>query len=145
MEQNQKILIGCGGVGCLGLIFIAIAAGAFYFYYASSPFLSSGNRNTPTYKTSDVSSNSNTTETVSNMSDDDKHKLFQAAGITGDAELINRVLKKLGLMREDGTTTPEYSAFISAHGPWARRNIGFINQYRSRERARQYVMDHIND
>ena len=146
MENNQKILIGCGGAGCLGLLFLCVAAGAFYYYYARSPLATSGNSNTSTYNSSNGSrSNSNTAVTTSTMSEDDKHKLFQAAGVTGDGELITRVLKKLGFMRADGTTTPEYTTFINTHGNWATHNIAFINQYRTPERARQYVMDHIND
>ena len=31
------------------------------------------------------------------MSDDDKHKLFQAATASGDHELVDKVMKKIGL------------------------------------------------
>src|SRR5947209_20248701 len=115
MTDNQKILIGCGGLGCVGLICILLAVGA-YFYLIGKTVTrtySTGNYNSSTYNSADgTRPGSNSTSSASNMSDDDKHKLFQAAGITQDGELITRVLKKLGFMREDGTTTPEYNTFI---------------------------------
>ena len=49
------------------------------------------------------------------MSDDDKHKLYQAAGMTGDAELIRRVSVKIGLMDEDFTPGDNYQAFVEEH------------------------------
>ena len=32
MNRNQKIALGCGGAGCLGLIVVAVAAGLVYYY-----------------------------------------------------------------------------------------------------------------
>ena len=48
------------------------------------------------------------------MSDDDKHKLYQAAGMTGDAEVVRRVSVKIGLMNEDYTPGANYEKFVQA-------------------------------
>jgi hypothetical protein len=78
------------------------------------------------------------------MSDDDKHKLYQAAGTTGDAELIRRVSIKIGLMDEDYTPGDNYSAFLSEHFEWATRNTAFIQSIGTPEKARAYVNEHMD-
>src|SRR3569832_1241796 len=115
MTKNQKIALGCGGAGCLGLIVVAIAGGLIYFFMSRSParrsynykYNVSTNRNSNSNTNSDLpsninsnsnSSNSNSSSSASSMSDDDKHKLYQAAGMTGDAELIRRVSFLFGLL-----------------------------------------------
>ncbi|HEY3580605.1 MAG TPA: hypothetical protein VGK82_08675, partial [Pyrinomonadaceae bacterium] len=45
MTKNQKIALGCGGAGCLGLIVVAIAGAAVYFLVYSRPAVRSVNRN----------------------------------------------------------------------------------------------------
>ena len=79
------------------------------------------------------------------MSDDDRHKLFQAAGMTKDTELIQRVLKKIGLMRADGTTGDENTQFAKDHFAWAMKNLQFITSVNTPEKARAYVEEHIDD
>jgi hypothetical protein len=79
------------------------------------------------------------------MSDDDKHKLFQAAGGTGDAELMQRVLRKLGFVETDGSQTAEYADFLKNHLVWAIKNREFIQSISTPEKARAYVEAHIND
>ena len=94
MNRNQMIAAGCGGAGCLGLIFVAIVGAVIYFVW---PDMMTTTRNSNyNYNTNaNVNSNSGSpaeseSETVStSMSDDDRHKLFQAAGATRDSELIN--------------------------------------------------------
>ena len=34
MTRNQKIALGCGGAGCLGLLVVAIAGGLIYYFWA---------------------------------------------------------------------------------------------------------------
>src|SRR6185369_9676775 len=119
MTKNQKIALGCGGAGCLGLIVLAIAGAAVYFLVYRQPPVrrasrnynlninlndnsANENENAPNVNASSNSSNSNSNSSsstsVASMSDDDKHKLFYAASITGDTELINRVNVKLGIV-----------------------------------------------
>ena len=159
MTRNQKIALGCGGAGCLGLIVVAIA-GVLIFYFAS-PQMYSTNRNSRVDITTNRNSNSNdnstanvnendnssstSSSTASSMSDDDKHKLYQAAMQTGDVNLRRRVEVKLGLMNEDYTPGDKYQAFLTAHVTWTFRNTDFIASLDTTEKARAYVDENIPD
>lgn len=159
MNRNQKIALGCGGAGCLGLIVVVIAGVLIYlFAYNSRPDRNynvnrSTNRNSNTNDNSELSSNANdnssnssdssSSTSASSMSDDDKHKLYQAAGMTGDAELIRRVSIRIGLMDEDYTPGDNYQAFITEHVSWALRNTDFINSINTPEKARAYIQDNL--
>src|SRR6476469_1352051 len=139
MNRNQKIALGCGGAGCLGLIVVAIVACLIYFLAYRSPgrrsynynYNVSTNRNSNSNDNSDFRTNRNSNSSNSNsssassISDDDKHKLYQAAGMTGDAELIRRVSIKIGLMDEDYTPGENYQTFVQEHAIWALRNTDF--------------------
>ena len=65
MTRNQKIALGCGGAGCLGLIVVAIAGGLIYYFadrfvpYRDSNFNTSTNRNSNSNDNSDVTTNAN--------------------------------------------------------------------------------------
>ncbi len=160
MNRNQKIALGCGGAGCLGLIVVAIAGGLIYFFMSRSParrsynynYNVSTNRNSNLNDNSDFPSNINANSNSSNsnsssassMSDDDKHKLYQAAGMTGDAELIRRVSIKIGLIGEDYTPGENYQSFISEHVDWALKNTDFINSVNTPEKARTYINAHMD-
>jgi hypothetical protein len=76
------------------------------------------------------------------MSDDDKHKLFQAAGATQDNELILKVLKKIGF---GSGTGPAYEEFVKDHFEWALKNLQFISSVNTPEKARAYVEEHLDD
>lgn len=160
MTKNQKIALGCGGAGCLGLIVLAIAGGLIYYFMSRAPrrtynynYHSGTNRNTNSNDNSDFpsninansnSSNSNSSSSASSMSDDDKHKLYQAAGMTGDAEVIRRVSIKIGLMDEDYTPGPNYQSFVAEHVDWALKNTDFINSINTPEKARAYLNSHMD-
>jgi predicted metalloprotease len=158
MTKNGKIAIGCGVAGCLGLIVIVIVVlvlGGFTWLMSlagSSNYNSNYNRNS-NYNSNTNSDNTNTntnSNTNSNsesssssaMTEDDKHKLFQAAGITKDPELILRVLRKIGFPNGTGDG---YAEFMSGHGDWAKNNVKFIISVLKPEDARAYVDAHIND
>ena len=151
MTRNQKILLGCGGAGCLGLIVVVIvcvvlvAAGyvnlpgssnSNYNYNGNSNYNSNANTD------SNANSNSDSSTSSSSMSDDNKHKLFQAAGITRDNELILRVLRKIGFPNGTGEG---YADFMKGHGPWALKNLEFIQSVNTPVKARAYVDEHIDD
>src|SRR6185369_2398053 len=158
MTRNQKIALGCGGAGCLGLIVLAIAGAAIYFLVYREPArrvtrnynlnvnlndnTSNSNENVNSNENLNSNSNSNSTSSVSSLSDDDKHKLFQAASMTGDGELVRRVLVKIGLMNEDFTPGDKYSAFMGEHIAWGARNYEFIQSVNTPEKARAYVNEH---
>ena len=159
MNRNQKIALGCGGAGCLGLIVVAIACVLIYFFAYRSPrstrnynYNTSTNRNSNSNDNSDFSTNTNDNGNSSNsnsssssdstISNDEKHKLYHAAGMTGDSELINRVSVKIGLMNEDFTPGDKYQAFVEEHASWVIRNFDFIQSVNTAEKARAYVNEH---
>jgi hypothetical protein len=152
MNRNQKIALGCGGAGCLGLIVVTIVGCVIYFvYYAQSQrytanrnynFNINTNSNSNSNDNSDLNSNANDNSSAtdtSSMSEDDKHKLYQAASMTGDGELLRRVTVKIGLMDEDFTPGPNYQTFVAEHVSWAIRNTDFIQSMDTPEKARNYV------
>lgn len=156
MNRNQKIALGCGGAGCLGLIVAVIAGCVFYFvfynqsrrYASNYNFNVNTNRNSNSNDNSEVPSNINansnsSSSSSSSMSDDDKHKLYQAAGMTGDTELVRRVSVKIGLMNDDFTEGDNHAKFIREHFSWAIRNTDFIQSVSTPEKARAYVNEHL--
>jgi len=162
MNRNQKIALGCGGAGCLGLIVVAIAGSLIYYFVSRAPVRSrdynfnvSTNRNTNTNDNSDFttnrndndntnSSNSNSSSSTSSssMSDDDKHKLYQAASMTGEGEVVRRVSVKLGLVDDDFTPRADYEKFVAEHVSWVIRNTDFIQSINTPAKARAYVNEH---
>ena len=163
MTRNQKIALGCGGAGCLGLIVVAIAGTLIYLfalpaaksrnynYNFNVNTNSNSNTNTNTNDNSDVpsninansnSSNSPSSTDVSSMSDDDKHKLYYAAGLTGEAELVRRVSVKLDLVDDDFTPRANYEKFVRDHIGWVMRNPDFVREINTPEKARAYVNEH---
>ena len=162
MTRNQKIALGCGGGGCLGLIVVAIAGGLIYYLVSRPParsynrnFNVSTNRNSNLNDNSDFTTNRNANDNDNSsnsssssssspsISDDDKHKLYQAAGMTGDAELVRRVSVKIGIMEEDFTPGDNYQAFVAEHVSWAIRNTDFITSINTPEKARAYINEHM--
>ena len=76
------------------------------------------------------------------MSDDDKHKLYQAAAMTGEGEVVRRVSVKLGLVDDDFTPRADYQAFVAEHVNWVMRTTDFIQSINTPVKARAYVNDH---
>jgi hypothetical protein len=156
MTRNQWIGAGCGGAGCLGLIVLVIAGGFIYWsYYRKPPAPDNANYNSN--RSSDR--NSNTTRSApstsspqssapgssASLSEDNRHKLFQAASVTRDNELMKRVNKKLGLLDADGSPNDKYAEFVKDHLVWIFKNTDWIGQYNTPEKGRAYVNEHIND
>jgi hypothetical protein len=158
MNRNQKIALGCGGAGCLGLIVVAIAGGLIYYFASRSPynrnynFNVSTNRNSNLNDNSDLTTNRNDNDNSSNssssssssMSDDDKHKLYQAALIVSDAELLRRVSVKIGIMEDDFTPGDNYQAFVLEQVNWSLRNRDFTDSINTPDKARAYINEHMN-
>ena len=162
MNRNQKIALGCGGAGCLGLIVIAIAGCAVYVLVYRNPAVrradrdytinvnlnSNANSNRNANSNSNLNSNANENEnsnsnlSASSLSDDDKHKLFYAATVTGDTELINRVNVKIGILNADFTPGDDYQQFVAEHAKWSFQNLDFIRSVNTPEKARAYVNEH---
>lgn len=159
MNKNQKIAAGCGAVGCLGLIVVAIAVGVFFFYKSQrgsiaerrSPIINI-NTNSNSNQNSNANENESSTPTeppangtANTFSDDDKHKLFQAASMSQDADLMQRVVKKLGLFKANGIPADDYPQFIKDHITWGASNSAFIASLDTPEKARAYVDAHLGE
>jgi len=159
MTRNTKIALGCGGAGCLGIVlFVIVCVVLVVSGVVKAPGIYDANRNSnynDNYN-SNSNSNSNTTDNLnsnstsdssdsSSMSDDDKHKLFQAVATAQDQALMRRVWVKLGLVNANGSPTDEYQAFVKEHIGWIFKNTGFIQTINTPEKARAYVDAHIDD
>lgn len=157
MNRNQKIALGCGGGGCLVIILAVVVVGVLIAAgYIAAPGITSytdtnsnsnSNRNSNFNSSnrnlnSNTNSNSNQSSSASDMTEDEKHRLYQAAGATKETALMLRILRKIGL--GDGTGT-DHQEFIKAHIPWAMRNIQFVQSINTPEKARAYFDEHIDD
>ena len=153
MTKNTKIALGCGGAGCLGLILIVvigvvlvttgvIKAPGIYSSNSNSNYNYNSNRNSNFNSNTNLNSNDNSSSSSSTMSNDDKHKLFQAAGATKDNQLILKALNQIGFPNGSGEG---YADFIKEHFPWAMRNTEFMRTIDTPEKARAYVEAHLDD
>jgi len=128
------------GIDCCGSLGVA--------GYLTIPGVSSNrNSNYNSNRNSDLNSNTNLnlnsdSSSSSTMSNDDKHKLFQAAGATKDNQLILKALDKIGFPNGTGEGYPE---FVKEHFPWAIKNAGFMQTVNTPEKARAYVEAHLDD
>jgi hypothetical protein len=157
MTRNQKIALGCGGAGCLGLLVVLVAGIALYFLLPSRSGLYnynvSANRNSNRDSDSDLNANKNSNSnsdgnsnsSSSSLSEDDRHRLYHAAFVSGDVELLRRVQVKLGLMDEDFTPGTNYLEFVQEHVSWAARNGDFVQSVNTKEKALAYVNEHFPD
>jgi len=160
MNRNAKIALGCGGAGCLGLIVVVIAVALLIvFNVIKAPGIynpdrnsngnynfnrnSNSNSNTNTNTNDNLNSNSNSESSdSSSMSEDDKHRLYQAVGMTRDTALTMRVIRKIGLGDGSGA---DHQEFVKAHLTWAMKNVDFMQTVDTPEKARVYVDAHIDD
>src|SRR5688572_2443211 len=130
MTRNQKIALGCVGAGCLGLIVVAVAGVLLYYFAYRTSYDRYANYN-DNYNTNininrnenandddntNSSSSSSSSSSADDMSDDDKHKLFHAASVTGDLELQRRVWTKIRILDDDFTPGAKYEEFTRRHG-----------------------------
>jgi hypothetical protein len=159
MNRNAKIALGCGGAGCLGLIVVVIVAVVLVVTgVVPAPGLYNPNRNSndnDNFNSNSNNSNANKNDNdnlnsnsnsessdSSSMSEDDKHRLYQAVGMTRDTALTMRVIRKIGLGDGSGS---DHQEFVKAHFPWAMKNLEFIQSVNTPEKARAYVEEHIDD
>jgi len=156
MTRNQKIALGCGGAGCLGLIVVGVACVLIFWFgwrnagrsewYAN--YNSNINRNfnlNSNDNTNDNanSSSSNSSDSSDDYTEDEKHKLFQAAAMTADLELQRRVWVKIGIVESDYTPGSKYADFIDSHGDWSVKNYQWVASMNTPEKGRAYVNEHL--
>jgi hypothetical protein len=157
MTRNTKIALGCGGAGCLGIILLVIVgvvlvvsgvvpAPGIYDAGRNSNYNYNYNSNSNSNSNTGDNLNSNSTsvssDDSSSMSEDDKHKLYQAAGMSKDTQLMQRAIRKIGLGDGSGS---DHQEFIKAHFPWAMKNLEFIRSVNTAEKAKAYVEEHLDD
>ena len=153
MTRNQKIALGCGGAGCLGLIVVAIAGGLIYYFMmgqaaryraATRDYNFNVNLNSNS-NSSDSNSNSNSRSSTSSssLSEDDKHKLYHAASVTADTDVIKRVNQAIGIAGDDGVPNDDYRQFATDHVSWVFKNMDFIQEVNTAQRGRAYVDEHL--
>lgn len=146
MTRNQWIGLGCGGAGCLGLVLLAACLGG-YAYWRSLKHSEPDNDNYNFNRRANRNSNTNRSEpgSSSSMTNDGRHKLFQAASATHDRDLIKRVNEKLGLLDENSVPGEKYAKFARDHIVWIFSNTDWVSEYDTPEKGRAYVEAHIDD
>jgi len=165
MDNKVKIAIGCAVAAVLSGLLVVIVAGVVLYYMKSSScsttnrnYNSNSNRNSRSDSSpnsngnnndntdaNDNESSSNSSSSSSSQSDDQRHRLLYAATVTGDAEVIQRVSKKIGILKDDHTPTETNIEFMTQHVGWVLRNSDFVQSLSTPEKARAYVDKHIND
>ena len=147
MTRNQKIAVGCGVAALIGLfVLIVVGVLAYFVWQRQGPIVYNSNSNSN--QNSNYNRNLNSSSRNSNsssLSEDEKHRLFQAAGATKDNELINRVLRKIGFMKPDGSVSADYQKFLAEHISWGMKNLSFVTSVNTPEKARAYVDAHLNE
>ena len=73
------------------------------------------------------------------ISEDDKHMLYQAADITKDEPTMQEVLKKIGLVKPDGTYSTDYPQFVKDHEAWLEKNTAWVSQHNTVAKAFEYL------
>jgi len=160
MTRNQKIALGCGGAGCLGLIVVAVACVLiFYFGWRRAGETDwYTNINSNSNRTVNLNSNDNTNDDSTNSSspsnsssssssgeysEDERHKLFHASSITGDFELQRRVWTKIGILDDDYSQGDKFREFGVDHGSWILQNYRWVADMDTPEKGRAYVNEHL--
>lgn len=138
-------------IGLLALVLIGGGIGL-YFLLKGDSTETAGNRNgtTATGTPSNTSRLPSTTTTPStttppttgarSYTEDEKHKLFQAVGITEDTNLIIEVAQKIGIVDGRGNQNEKFATFLQEHYSWATKNVAWVQEYRDKAKARAYVM-----
>ncbi len=90
---------------------------------------------------SNVGSGSNVGSSA--LSDDDKHRLFQAAAQCGDTQLRLEALKRMCLSPGENVSREDFQKFVQDHAAWAAKNVVFVISLGSQEKARDYVNQHM--
>lgn len=78
------------------------------------------------------------------MSDDDKHRLYHAATMSGDKDLVTQVEQKLGLFDANKKPTPAHDQFKKEHKEWVKQNAAWVKEYKDRKKAKEYVNSHLS-
>jgi Tfp pilus assembly protein FimT len=86
--------------------------------------------------------NMGSTTSSSSMTEDEKYRIFYAAGKTNDRALQTEIAELIGIIDSGGQPTDYYQSFISGSYAWALRDRSFPPTVDTVEKARAYVMAH---
>lgn len=100
------------------------------------------NTNNANSTTTANANSGSSTSSSSSMTEDEKHMLFQAAGMTKDNALILEVSRKIGLLNSDNTPNDNFQPFIKSHMDWAMKNASFVRDMNDPKKAREYAEKH---
>lgn len=137
-------------IGLLALVLIGGGVGL-YFLLKGDSTETTDNTNSPTVtsspgatprlpSTTTPSTTTTTTTTTRTYTEDEKHRLLQAVGVTGDTDLMIEVAHRIGITDAKGNQYENFEPFRQAHVEWARRNQAWVKEYRDKAKARAYVM-----
>ncbi|HWS99219.1 MAG TPA: hypothetical protein VN256_03030 [Pyrinomonadaceae bacterium] len=140
-------------IGLLALVLIGGGVGL-YFLLKGDSTETTDNRNSPTVTSSPgatprlptttmtppTTTTTTPTTTARTYTEDEKHRLFQAVGTTGDDDLIIEVAHKIGITDARGNQNENFEPFRQSHIEWAKRNLAWVMDYRDKAKARAYVM-----
>jgi hypothetical protein len=76
------------------------------------------------------------------MTEDEKYRIFYAAGRTNDSELQTETAKLIGIIDANGQPTSYYQDFLLGAAAWGQRDYDFVPTVDTPEKARAYVMAH---
>jgi len=147
MTRNQWIGVGCGVVGCVGLLVLVVGGAAFYYFSVRRPPESNTNSSYNSNRSSEHSSNTDrpSPDSSSSLSEDNRHRLFQAASSTYDKDLMKRVNRKLGLTDANDVPNERYAEFLKDHLALIFGKTEWLKSIDTPEKARAYVNKHIDD
>ena len=120
----------------------------FYGSYNSSR--SSSDDSSTTYNSNESKTDSNrnggaasdSRASSSSMTEDEKYRIFYAAGRTNDRELQTETAKLIGIIDANGQPTAYYQTFLVGAADWGKRDYLFVPTVDTPEKAREYVMAH---
>jgi hypothetical protein len=85
----------------------------------------------------------------SNLTGEEKHRLYAAALASSDSPLDTKIFKlacqKIGIFDQDGQPNDKYMAFVTEHFEWgtSEESEEFRRQINTREKAKAYVEQHL--
>lgn len=134
-------------IGLLALVLIGGGIGLYFLLKGDSTETTNTNNSngpvatsSPRLPTTTTTTPTTTTSGSRTYTDDEKHKLFQAVGITEDTNLIIEVAQKIGIVDSRGQQNSNFQSFVSEHYTWATKNLAWVQEHRDKAKARAYVM-----
>lgn len=135
------IVLGLAG----GLTAVVLGVNTRFMYFGSSNYNYNSNSNSnrsSNYNYNSNNSYSNSNRSSTSMTEDEKYRIFYAAGKTNDRALQKEIAVQIGIIDSSGQPTSYYSTFVTGAGAWALRDSSFVPTVDTPEKARAYVMAH---